>query len=62
MGHRITCANEKCKYYGFSNKCLLKNVAIDSECKCASYVLSDYYKPNVRMIDTSPMDEHTNMC
>ncbi len=62
MRHRITCANEKCKYYGFSNGCLLKNVAIDNKGGCASYILSDYHKPGVRKIDTSPMDEHTNMC
>ena len=63
MKNIITCANCKCKFHGeINNKCHLKNVAINSDGECASFVLSDFLRPNVKPIDTRPRDEHTNMC
>ena len=48
MKHTITCSNYKCKHYWTNNKCGLKVVAIDCN-GCASFILSEYYNPNVKL-------------
>ena len=62
MKHIITCSNVKCKHNDKHNKCLLKVVGINTD-GCASFVLSDYYNPNVKIKRVrDEIDEHTNMC
>lgn len=61
MKNIITCSNEKCKYYASYNRCLLTTVAINNKGECVSYCLSDYYKPNIKKIDTSDYD-YGNRC
>ena len=62
MKHTITCSNYKCKHYWTNNKCGLKVVAIDCN-GCASFILSEYYNPNVKLKKIrDEISEHTNMC
>ena len=61
MKHEIVCSNIKCKFNNdYNNHCVLKFIGLDNEGKCASCVIIDRSK--IRKIDTSIMDEHTNMC
>lgn len=59
MKHRITCANIRCRYNDGYTHCECKTIGITITGNCATFV------PRVKeqkKIDTSPMDEHTNMC
>lgn len=63
MKHIITCSNVKCKHNnGYNNKCCLKVISIIDK-GCASFVLSDYYNPNVKIKRVrDEIDINTNMC
>lgn len=62
MKNKITCSNYKCKHYWSGNKCGLKIVAINDN-GCASFILSEYYNPNVRIKKVcDEISEHTNRC
>lgn len=62
MKHEITCSNVKCKHNNNYNTCLLRIVAINED-GCASFVLSDYYNPNIKFKKVrDEIDEYTNMC
>lgn len=62
MKHIITCSNVKCKHNNGYNKCYLKVIGITDK-GCGSFVLSDQYNPNARIIKVrDEIDEYTNMC
>lgn len=59
MKHIITCSNVRCRYNDGYTHCECRVIGMTIDGRCATFV------PRVKdqkKIDTSPMDEHTNMC